>query len=145
MQSLVSRIPKRFTKRITFDGSAGGGAIGTVLIGTVTGAITILRQVNRCLTDLVGSSATIEMGVPGNTAALVAQTTAENLDAGEFWQDATPEVGVSPAACVNQNVGAATRNGTIAINITVATANVTAGAMDIDIEYISMSDAGYIA
>lgn len=119
----ASRVDKVFDKTITFSNAAGLGAQGTVAVATVTGAVLITLGAVLCTTDLTGASATIEMGVAGNTAALIAQTTATSLDAGQFWQDASPEAGVSPAI-TNKNVYGN-------IIITVGTANLTAGVITI--------------
>lgn len=47
-----------------------------------------------CTVDLVGTSGTLEVGVTGNTASLIAQTTTTNINANELWSDSTPTVGV---------------------------------------------------
>ena len=76
------------------------------------------------------------MGVASNTAALIAQTTATDLDASEFWQDATPELGVSPSIvdkCITGD-----------IIITVGTAAVTAGVIKICFYYRPLTADGYI-
>lgn len=45
-----------------------------------------------CDTDLVPASAggTIEVGIVGNTAAIIAQTLQSDIDAQEMWKDASP-------------------------------------------------------
>ena len=128
------RIWKKFSKTVTFDGTAGAGAQGTVAIATVTGRVALMVGGAYCSTNLAGTSATVEVGVSGNTAALIAQTTATDIDAGEFWQDATPEAGVSPAI-VNKNVAGN-------IILTVATADVTAGVLDFDFYWLPLSSDG---
>ena len=117
------RIPKRFKKTITFTGAAGLGAVGDVDVGTVTGSILFTHLTIRCTTLLAGATATLEFGTTNNTAALVAQTTATEIDADEFWRDTSPEAETSPAIC-DAAVGAD-------ILLTVGTAAITAGVLEI--------------
>jgi hypothetical protein len=103
--------------------TATTGATGAHTLFTVTGNV-LVTVWGICDTSLTGATATIEVGVAGNTAALIAQTTATDLDDGDNWIDATPEVGVSavPSAFI-VNDGAD-------IILTIATAAVTAGVID---------------
>lgn len=132
------RIPKRFKKTVTFDGASGNGAVGTVAIGTVTGGILITHGSIRCTTDLVSAGGgTLEFGTANNTDAIVEQTTATAIDQNEFWQDSTPEAKVSPAI-VDLNVGAS-------LILTVGTADITAGVLEIILYWLPMSDDGNLA
>lgn len=128
---------KRFTKKVAFTGAAGLGAQGTVAIATLSGAVLIEALVARCTTDLVGTSATVELGTTGNTAALIAQTTATTIDAAEVWADATPALGVG--APITSKV--LTRS----IILTVGTADVTSGELWIDIFYYPLSNDGALS
>ena len=132
-----ARIPKLFRKTITFDGESGSGAVGTVKVGDVTGAVCILYGGVRCTTNLDGATATIEMDTAADTDGLVAQTTATDLDAGECWQDSSPEAGVS-AAITNKLV-------TGDIIITVGTAAVTAGVIEVTFYWAPLSSDGQLA
>lgn len=132
------RIPKLFRKTITFDGTTGNGDVGTVAVATVTGAVQIVGGSARCTTDLVsGGGGTIKLGVAANTDGLIPQTTATDIDAGEFWQDATPEAGISPAI-VAQNV-----KGNIIL--TIATGAITAGVLEIVFYWLPLSTDGNMA
>lgn len=131
------RIAKKFTKSITFTGAAGAGATGTVAVGTVTGSILITHLAVRCKTNLAGA-ATLEMGVAGNTAALIAQIAdATGIDAGEFWIGSTAPAGVG-GAIVDKAV---TGN----IILTVASTNVTAGELEIVVYWLPLSEDGALA
>lgn len=67
-----------------------GGAVGTFTAFTITGDV-LLQVFGICNVALTsGGAATIELGVSGNTAVLIAQTTATALIANEIWHDATP-------------------------------------------------------
>ena len=70
------------------------GATGAHTLFTVTGNV-LVQVFGICDTNLAGT-ATVEIGVAGNTAGIIAQIAdAEGLDDGDNWVDATPEVGVS--------------------------------------------------
>lgn len=113
--------------RHTYDFSVSGGAQGTFDIFTVTG--TVLAQVFGVCQTLLdsGGAATIELGITGNTAALIAQTDATALDAYETWQDAGPEA--NPGAVDLTGRSFVLTNGADVI-LTVATADLTAGVVD---------------
>ena len=132
-----TRIPRKYTKTVTFDGSAGNGAIGTVALGTVTGSILITHVTARCKVDLVGA-ATLEAGVAGNTAILISQIAdATNLDAGEWWHSASPILGAAQAIldrCLADNP-----------ILTIGTANITAGQIEFVFMWLPLSSDGNIA
>jgi len=89
---------------------------------TVTGTV-LVRLLAVCETSLAGASATLEVGITGNTAGLIAQTTGTDIDVGEIWHDATPDAKVELSSVLSENILA---NGSDIIQ-TVATANLTAG------------------
>jgi len=69
------------------------GAAGNHTLFTVTGDV-LVTIFGVCTTNMAGSTADFEVGVTGNTAGLIAQIAdVEDLDAGDIYQDATPEVG----------------------------------------------------
>lgn len=125
-----------FRKTITFTGAAGAGAVGTVAVATMTGTIFVSELAAHCTVDLAGATATVELGVASDTAELIAQTIATTIDAGLNWTGATPDEGV--ATVVDKTV---TGN----LIITVGTANVTAGSIEICIYYKPMTVDGYLA
>ena len=120
--SWVSRVDKLRRKVITLSDGVGTGAVGTVAIATVTEQVLITYMSVFCTTSLTGATATVELGVAGNTAGLIAQTTGTDIDANDWWQDASPEVKIS-GSIVNQNVAGD-------IILTVGTAAVTAGVLE---------------
>lgn len=102
------------------------GATGAHTLFTVTGnvLVSVFAVIDTTLAS--GGAATIEMGVTGNTAALVAQSLATSLADGEIWVDGTLTrvgVGAVPAMQV--------LNDGNDIILTVGTTTVTGGAMDI--------------
>lgn len=131
---------RELSKTITFDGTAGLGAQGAVPIFTVTGEVVIEELVPFCSTNLTGATATIALGVTGSTALFIAATTAEDIDANEFWVSTTPNAnGVAIPAALKQTV--------ITDNIigTVATADVTAGVISFYIKWRPLSSNGLVS
>ena len=107
-------------------GAKDGGAIFKV-----TGEV-LVRIFGVCTTLLAGASATIEVGVTGNTAALLALTTATTIDANEIWFAATPtDVGIVALASVN---GPFIVVAGLDIIETIKTANIDSG----ELHYICM-------
>ena len=77
------------SKTITYV-AATTGAIASSTLFTVTGDV-MVNLFAVCSTSLnSGGAATIEAGIVGNTASLLAQTTATNIDGGHVWVDSTP-------------------------------------------------------
>ena len=117
------------------------GAAAAYTIFTVTGDV-VVQVFGLCqiLMDS-GGAATIELGIAGNTAALIAQTTATDLDAYETWQDATPEA--NPGAVSLDSRGFAIANGADII-LTVGNADLTAGDVDFICRWWPISTNGNV-
>jgi len=104
------------TKEITYAAGTTG-ATGATTLFTVTGVVAV-RIFGVCSGDLTsGGAATLEVGISGNTAVLLAQTTATGIDSGEFWIDtaaATIELLPNPSLCqanIIQTIGTTTVTG----------------------------------
>ena len=85
-QGLLSALPLGANHATvqSLDLSGGAGAIGTIDLFDVTGPVFLLL-VGWCTEDLVGA-ATIEVGIAGATAALLAQVAnATTVDADMAW------------------------------------------------------------
>src|SRR3990167_7236030 len=112
-----------------FDGATSGargdkdGALAALKLYYVTGDV-VLKIFGVCSTLLASTTGTLEVGVSGNTAALIAQTTATDIDANELWNDATPAVGTDTYA--NITGPHIVVNGTDIIE-TTATADISSG------------------
>lgn len=128
--------PKVFRKTFTFSNAAGSGAVGTIAVATMTGAIFVQECAAVCTTDLTGASATIELGVASDTACLIAQTTATNIDANMCWAGSTPDEGMSTV--VNQAVKGD-------LIFTVGTAAITAGVITLTIYYKPLTFDGFLS
>lgn len=90
-------------------------------IFTVTGKV-LARVFGICGVALVGTGATMEVGVTSDTAAIIPQLAdAEDIDAGEIWQDATPThlSEVVPSQLIVQGN----------VILTLGTANITSGTL----------------
>ncbi len=107
------------SKAITYA-AATTGAVGITTLFTVIGAVAVRVFAVASGTDLTGSG-TLEVGISGNTAAVIAQTAATVIDVGEIWYGTTPPtVGVMPSQLI--------LNATDIIQ-TIATNTVTAGTL----------------
>lgn len=116
--------PTAFAGGTTNARGDDGGTNDPYTLFTVTGDVAV-RVYGVVTTTLVGA-ATIEVGVTGNTAVLLAQVAdATTLAAGDVWIDGSPaEVGAVAFA----NVPATTLiTGGLDIIETVGTTNITAG------------------
>ena len=109
------------SKTRTFDGSAGNGAQGAANLFTVTGDV--LVTVFAVCSENIAGAGTIEVGISGNTAAILAQIAdATNLDNGEVWADSAP-------ATVEALPGAKILTGGADIIETIGTADLTDGTI----------------
>lgn len=142
-QVLGTPLPFFASKTITFDGGTGDaigdkdGALATFPIFTVTGDV-LVWVFGICKTDLVGAG-TLEVGVTGNTAGLLAQIAdATTLDANENYLDATPAAGegVSP---VFHPIG-----GGLDIEGKVTGTDITAGVIDFYVFWRPLSSDGNV-
>lgn len=131
-----------YLSRANYNFTADAGAQGAITIFTVTGDV-VQSIVGVCNTALTGATATVEVGVAGNTAVFIAQATASDLIANEIWHDATP---TTTAEAVELFGGAKTIINTASKNIimTIATADLTAGDIDFYCAWRPLSPDGYV-
>jgi hypothetical protein len=128
---LVWRIAKKvssaFAGGTTNAHGDDGGTSDPYTLFTVTGDVVIKAIWGICNVSLTGATATIEVGVTGNTAGLIAQETATEIDAGGVYVSATQAVGLAAAAGSGALIPLADG---LDIIETVGTADVTAGQID---------------
>ena len=120
--------PGAFTGSANARGDHDGTQDPTTLF-TVTGDV-LVRIFGVCTVALAGASATIEVGVTGNTAGLLALTTGTDIDANDIWFAAAPaDIGVTALSDVATPILIVN-----SLNIieTLKTANLTGG----DIYYV---------
>jgi len=90
---VVKSAPAAFAGATTDARGAYGEANASLAIFTVTGDV-IIRLIPVCTTLLAGSGK-LEVGVTGNLAGIIAETTATDIDANDIWKAAAPaDVGV---------------------------------------------------
>lgn len=127
-------------KAVVFTGGAGLGAIGTVALFTVTGAVKI-SVIATCSETLVGA-ATLECGIAGTTAGIIAQIAdATDLAAGEIWADATPTLALDTLA--NSELNFVMGNGQD-IFLTVGAAAITDGTITFNIVWSPVNATGNV-
>jgi len=140
---LYGLLPFKVSKTMTLAGGTvndpgdfdGTGNPATLF--TVTGDVQVMI-VAVCKTTLVGATATIEVGVTGATASLLAATTATDLVVNEGWNDATPTLAEARTPQIHI-IG-----GGLDIKQTVGVANITAGVIDYYCFYRPLSSDGMI-
>jgi len=120
--------------------AATTGATGAHTLFTATGnlLVSVFGVVNTTITS--AGVPTVEVGVAGNTAALIAQAAAKNLADGDVWVDATDTrvgVGAVPVAQV--------LNDGNDIILTIATATLTAGQIDFYVLWRPLSSTSDLA
>lgn len=108
------------SKSITYVAGTTG-ATGATTLFDVTGLVAVRVFAVVSGVDLTGSG-TLEVGIAGNTASLLAQVAATALDLGEIWTDNGP-------ATVEALPALQLLNGTDIIQ-TIATDTVTAGTLN---------------
>lgn len=119
----VKCAPSAFAGGTTNARGDDGGTSDPFTLFTVTGDV-LIGLFGVCTVDLVSAGGgTLEVGVAGNTASLIMQTTATAIDANEIWLDSTPSVGVDISDALTFNYVV---NGLDIIE-TVGTADITAG------------------
>jgi len=128
-RALYSPLPFPVHKNMVFDGGTADdpgdydGAGNPATLFTVTGDV-LLYIMALCKTSLAGA-ATLEVGLAGNTAVLLAQiANTTNLDKNMNWLDATPAIGEGQAPVFHPISGG------LDVIQTVGTANITAGEID---------------
>lgn len=118
------------------------GAQAAYTIFTVTGDV-LVRVFGLCQVLLdSGGAATIELGIAGNTAALIAQTLATDLDADETWQDAVPEANPGDVATAFGSWFVVANGADIIL--TIGTADLTAGDLDFHALWLPLSANGNV-
>jgi len=115
--------PPAFTGGTANTRGDDGGTNDPYTLFAVTGEV-LVGIFGVCTTDLVsGGGGTLEVGVTGNTAALIPQTTATAIDVNEIWLDTTPSLGIDVSDALTYNFIV---NG-LDITESVGTADITAG------------------
>jgi len=115
--------PTAFAGATTNARGDNDGTSDPYTLFTVTGDV-LVRIFGVCSVTLTGANATLEVGVAGNTAALIAQETGTDIDANGIFISATQVAGAVALASVP---GPFLIVNGLDIIETVGTADVTAG------------------
>ena len=116
----------RVSKTAAFTAGAGTGDVGTFALFTVTGSVVvrIIAEVTETVVEGVGGG-TIEVGITGATALIIAQAVATTLDVDEIWHDATPDSDIEAFSVMSDSVIVGGAN----IFATIAGQNITDGTV----------------
>lgn len=122
------------TKELTFSNDTG-----TVSLFTVTGDV-LVRVVPVCKTNVASAAAAnVEMGVSGDTDAMIASTTATDIDANDIWHDASPDSNIEALSVAREY---------LIVNsddiILTLSAQVDSGAITFYCWWTPMSDGGNV-
>jgi hypothetical protein len=139
IEALLEGQPRLVRKTLTFDGTAGLGAVGNVPLFTVTGEVLVVLLSPFCSTLLAGATATLALGVTGKTSLFIAATLATDIDTDEFWYDTTPYANGIAVPSLLRHIA-------ITDNIvgTAAVAAITAGVIRFDCFWIPLSSNGLV-
>ena len=136
---------KQSEKAITFIGgttNAIGDYDGTgdpFNIFTVSGTV-LMKVIGIVETTLVGA-ATIEVGITGDTAAILAQVAnASTMAIGEIWHDATVDKKIELTSVMVENIVAGSND----IIGNIGAANITAGAIRFICLWKPLSKDGHV-
>jgi hypothetical protein len=127
--------------RSDYDFAVDTGAQAAYTVFTVTGEVLIHAVFGICEDAFTGAGALIELGVSGNTAVFVAQTTAADLIANEIWHDATPTATVENIDITGLSFVVA--NGQD-IDLLISGGNVTAGKVNLYCIWSPLSATGNV-
>ncbi len=136
-------------KTITFDGGAGSGAVGNVVVFTITGMVMMETLTAHATTTLAssGNTATLAFGSTGRPSWLTGAIGADVLASGDWWsQNENHDPGMGGAIFSPGSGNGATNVTTMeSIILTVALEAVTAGVLVIDCWYTPITDDGALA
>jgi hypothetical protein len=137
-------------KTITFAGATAdawgndGGALDGAAIFTVTGLV-FFQVIADCDTFLTGATATVEVGITGDTAIFMPTETATQIDAGQIWLNSASNdtyfEGGAEQEAVAGNIPKYILNGNDVL-LTVTTADVETGVLDFYAIWTPISDDG---
>ncbi len=124
---------------VTFT-AAGDGAVGAHNLFTVTGDVEA-RITAFCKTTLtIQVGATLEVGIAGATAAIIAQTAGDAIDVDEIWHDNAPDAKIELSSAAAWNI----ISGGNDIIFTVGTDTIDTGQIDFYCEWKPLSDGATV-
>ena len=135
-------IIKHDRKTITFDGSAGNGAVGIVTALAITGRVLVRRMSVFCVLGLAspGSATTISVGVASDVDAFINAAQAIAIDTNQWWTPSAVAVG---AAQLKANMLDVAVSEDIIYDILAAA--VSGGTLVCDVWWEAVTDDGALA
>jgi len=118
---------------------ATDGAQGTKTLFTVVGTV-LVRLCAICTKNLAGATGTISIGIAGATAAIIALTTATDIDANDIWHDATPDASIESVSTLREYIITGSKN----IIATIATADLTDGILQFYCFWEALADGSTV-
>jgi len=125
------------TKTVAFDGTAGNGAVGTVNLFTITGAVWVVSAFATCSESVAGATATIQLGITGATNTFIPSTTATSISVNTVWADNGPSI--AEGTGLSRIIGASNT-----LLATIGTANITDGTLTFYVLWRPLSSDGNI-
>ena len=127
---------------IAFDGGAGNGATGDVVVFTITGRVWLLGLTAFCTEDLTegAPTATVQLGTPARDGLLIAVVNAVDIDNNEWWTDGTPVTELDQMDAIQVDVVLSAN-----IVILVSAQSVSNGTLVFDAFYIPLTSNGALA
>lgn len=124
-------------KTITFSNTGPGAET----LYTVTGDV-IVKLIGVCTADLIDAAGggTVEVGLSGATAAIIAQTTTTAVDAREIWHDNSPDSEIEALSVFREYI---ITDGNDVI-LTIGTQDVDSGALVFYCFWIPLSADGNV-
>lgn len=129
-------------KTVTFDGTAGNGAVGTVALFNITGRVGLHDLTIFCSESLEegGATATMTLGTASGPDFIISTTTATALVANEWWNDTTP---TNAGICTTVGSFLSSRpSASESLIITVGAQSVSNGTLVFDLFYKPLTDDG---
>ncbi len=129
-------LSERAVKKLVFDNDP---ADSVLKLFKVTGTAAV-QLVAVCLTDLTENpTITVEVGISGNTAALIAQTNAHNIDQFDIWHDSSPDSKIEDASIATVKFLSNSD-----IELKIGTAALTAGELEFYCFWVPISPDGNV-
>jgi len=125
-----------FTNGANENGDFNGTGNPSTLL-TVTGTVELV-VIAVATVNFAGGSATLELGTAVNTAGVIAQTTATDIDAGNIWHDTSPDSTLEASTVITRKIVNAD------VIFTVATADISAGTLKLMVFWNPISSDGNV-
>ena len=132
--AIPAKLSGKSIKSVTFSGGAG-----PVTLFTVTGSV-MVNLVCVCMVSVTTPGAeTVEVGIAGATAVLIAQVLGANIIAGEIWHDATPDAEIELSSVVRESIISDGNN-----IVLTQSGNVSTGTLDFYCNWAPLSADGLV-